>query len=44
MNVMLRSMTQAAIVLSFMFVASWRLTVVTFIVVPAVMTISKVSQ
>jgi len=29
-------------VLGFMFAASWRLTVVTFILVPAVMTLSKV--
>ncbi|GIL53327.1 hypothetical protein Vafri_8954 [Volvox africanus] len=40
MNVMLRSATQAAMVLFFMFAASWRLTVVTFILVPVVLTIS----
>jgi len=33
MNVALRSVTQAAMVLVFMFAASWRLTVVTFITV-----------
>ncbi|GLI59706.1 hypothetical protein VaNZ11_001651, partial [Volvox africanus] len=42
MNVMLRSATQAAMVLFFMFAASWRLTVVTFILVPVVLTISQV--
>ncbi|KAG2435284.1 hypothetical protein HXX76_007360 [Chlamydomonas incerta] len=42
LNVMLRSATQAAMVLVFMFAASWRLTVVTFILVPVVLTISKV--
>ncbi|GLC71744.1 hypothetical protein PLESTF_001161500 [Pleodorina starrii] len=42
LNVMLRSATQAAMVLFFMFAASWRLTVVTFILVPVVLTISQV--
>jgi hypothetical protein len=42
MNVLMRSATQAAIVLFFMFAASWRLTVVTFVLVPLVLLISKV--
>ena len=42
LNVMLRSATQAAMVLAFMFTASWRLTVVTFIMVPIVIAICKV--
>ena len=42
LNVSLRSLTQAAIVLVFMFQASWRLTVVTFIMVPAIITMTKV--
>ncbi|EFJ51441.1 hypothetical protein VOLCADRAFT_87744 [Volvox carteri f. nagariensis] len=42
MNVMLRSATQAGMVLFFMFAASWRLTVVTFILVPVVLTMSQV--
>ncbi|GFR49523.1 hypothetical protein Agub_g11566, partial [Astrephomene gubernaculifera] len=42
LNVLMRSATQAAMVLVFMFAASWRLTVVTFILVPVVMTISQV--
>jgi len=42
LNVMLRSATQAAMVLGFMFTASWRLTVVTFIMVPIVIAICKV--
>lgn len=42
LNVLLRSATQAAMVLAFMAAASWRLTVVTFILVPLVMAISKV--
>lgn len=42
LNVMMRSAMQAAVVLSFMFAAQWRLTVVTFIIVPLVLTISKV--
>lgn len=42
LNVMLRSLTQAAMVLAFMFTASWRLTVVTFIMVPIVLAICKV--
>lgn len=41
LNVMLRSITQAAMVLAFMFSASWRLTVVTFIMVPIVLAICK---
>ena len=43
LNVMMRSATQAAMVLTFMFAASWRLTIVTFILVPVIMLISKVS-
>ncbi|KAG2494082.1 hypothetical protein HYH03_007724 [Edaphochlamys debaryana] len=42
LNVLLRSATQAVMVLVFMFASSWRLTVVTFILVPVVLTISKV--
>ncbi len=42
LNVMLRSATQAAMVLAFMFTASWRLTIVTFIMVPIVIAISKI--
>ncbi|GAB4821914.1 hypothetical protein N2152v2_008960 [Parachlorella kessleri] len=42
LNVMLRSLTQAAMVLAFMFGASWRLTVVTFIMIPCVLAICKV--
>ncbi|KAF5832896.1 hypothetical protein DUNSADRAFT_11046 [Dunaliella salina] len=42
LNVLLRAATQAAMVLGFMFAASWRLTVITFILVPCVMFISKV--
>lgn len=42
LNVMLRSTTQAAMVLAFMFTASWRLSVVTFVMVPVVMAICKV--
>jgi ATP-binding cassette, subfamily B (MDR/TAP), member 9 len=42
LNVMLRSATQAAMVLGFMFTASWRLTVVTFVMVPLVLAICKV--
>jgi ABC-type multidrug transport system fused ATPase/permease subunit len=42
LNVFLRNATQAGMVLSFMFAASWRLTVVTFILIPVVLLISKV--
>lgn len=42
LNIMVRSATQAAIVLSFMFAASWRLTVVTFTIIPLVGAVSKV--
>lgn len=42
LNIMLRSTTQAAMVLFFMFSASWRLTVVTFVMVPLVLAICKV--
>jgi ABC-type multidrug transport system fused ATPase/permease subunit len=42
LNVMLRSFAQASMVLVFMFSSSWRLTVVTFILVPAVLVITKV--
>lgn len=42
LNIMMRSATQAAVVLTFMFAASWRLTVVTFILIPVVLLISKV--
>jgi len=42
LNVFMRSATQAAVVLAFMVSASWRLTVVTFVLVPMVLLISKV--
>eukprot|EP00887_Chlorella_sp_A99_P006350 scaffold3.g6350.t1 len=35
------SLTQAAMVLAFMFIASWRLTVVTFVMIPLVLVICK---
>lgn len=41
LNVMLRSATQAAMVLVFMFSASWRLTVVTFVMIPLVLAVCK---
>ncbi|KAL4458512.1 hypothetical protein ABPG75_013377 [Micractinium tetrahymenae] len=41
LNVMLRSATQAAMVLVFMFSASWRLTVVTFVMIPLVLVVCK---
>ncbi|KDD76599.1 ABC transporter [Helicosporidium sp. ATCC 50920] len=42
LNIMLRSATQAAMVLAFMLGASWRLTVVTSMLVPLVLSVSKV--
>jgi ATP-binding cassette, subfamily B (MDR/TAP), member 9 len=42
LNVMLRSALQAVMVMAFMFHASWRLSVVTFVLVPIVVAISKV--
>lgn len=42
LNVMLRSMTQAVMVLCFMLDASWRLTIVTFVLVPMIVGITKV--
>eukprot|EP00878_Enallax_costatus_P014219 GHUV01014873.1.p1 GENE.GHUV01014873.1~~GHUV01014873.1.p1 ORF type:complete len:765 (+),score=113.02 GHUV01014873.1:294-2588(+) len=42
LNILVRSATQAVMVLVFMFSASWRLTVVTFVLVPCVLLISKV--
>ena len=42
-NVMMRSLTQALLVLVFMLAASWRLTTITFVLIPLVMTISSVS-
>ena len=42
LNVMLLSSTQAAMVLVFMFSASWRLTIVTFVMIPMVLLICKV--
>ena len=42
LNVGLRSLTQAAMVLVFMFRASWRLSVITFIIIPAIILITKV--
>lgn len=42
LNIAVRSATQAAVVLAFMFAASWRLTVVTFVLVPLVLLVSKV--
>ena len=41
-NVVVRSLTQAAMVLVFMFHASWRLTVITFIMLPATISICRV--
>ncbi|KAL3138200.1 hypothetical protein ABBQ38_005424 [Trebouxia sp. C0009 RCD-2024] len=41
LNVALRSVTQAGMVLVFMFAASWRLTVVTFIIIPVILAICK---
>ena len=42
LQVALRSLTQAAMVLVFMFDASWRLTIITFISVPCVILLCKV--
>lgn len=42
MNVTMRSITQAVLVLVFMLYASWRLTTVTFIMIPFIMAISSV--
>ena len=42
LNIMMRSLTQAAMVLVFMFLASWRLTVVTFVMIPVVLVVCKV--
>lgn len=41
LNVALRSVTQAGMVLVFMFAASWRLTVVTFIIIPIILAVCK---
>lgn len=43
LNIMVRSATEAVVVLTFMFAANWRLTVVTFILVPIVVLVSRVS-
>lgn len=42
MNVTMRSITQAVLVLVFMLYASWRLTTVTFIMIPFIMALSSV--
>ena len=42
LNVGLRSLTQAAMVLVFMFKASWRLTIITFILIPLIILVCKV--
>jgi ATP-binding cassette subfamily B (MDR/TAP) protein 9 len=42
LNIMLRAATQAATVLGFMFSASWRLSVITVLLLPCVMLLSKV--
>lgn len=42
LNVGLRSLTQAAMVLVFMFKASWRLTIITFILIPIIILVCKV--
>ena len=42
LNVFLRSLTQAVVVLYFMFAASWRLTTVSFVLVPVTIVVSKV--
>ena len=39
---MMRSITQAILVLIFMLAASWRLTTITFVLIPLVMGISSV--
>ncbi len=41
-QVALRSLTQAAMVLVFMFDASWRLTIITFISIPCEILLCKV--
>ncbi|GAX81286.1 hypothetical protein CEUSTIGMA_g8718.t1 [Chlamydomonas eustigma] len=41
-NVMMRSITQALLVIVFMLAASWRLTTITFVLIPLVMTVSSV--
>ena len=43
-NVMMRSVTQAILVLIFMLAASWRLTTITFVIIPLVMAVSSVRQ
>ena len=42
LNVFLRSITQSVVVLYFMFDASWRLTTISFVLVPVIIVISKV--
>ena len=42
LNVGLRSLTQAAMVLVFMFKTSWRLTIITFILIPIIILVCKV--
>ena len=42
LNVGLRSLTQASMVLVFMFKASWRLTIITFILIPLIILVCKV--
>ncbi len=42
LNVLLRSFTQAVIVLAFMFAASWRLTVLTMVIIPITILLSRV--
>jgi len=42
LNVFVRSVVQSAMILGFMFAASWRLTTVTFVIVPATVVVSKV--
>lgn len=44
LNVMMRSATQAAMVGAFMLGASWRLTVVTLILIPVILAITKVGN
>jgi ATP-binding cassette, subfamily B (MDR/TAP), member 9 len=42
LNILLRSLTLAVMVLAFMFGASWRLTVVTFVLVPCILLLCEV--
>ena len=41
LSMSLRSVAEASMVLFFMFAASWRLTVVTFVIIPVILTITE---